>query len=125
MPTFVQPDRPDARAAPGGIRALANVRRRKRLRVARSEHEADVTARSELVLDEKLAQRGGDGDSAPAGPAFWLDRTVLGVPRAFDVDDAPGQVHVLPAKREQLAAAEAGVHGRRPQRPVALRQRRE
>src|SRR5215213_2412317 len=92
VPTFVQPDRPEARASPGGIPAFANVRQRKRLRVARPEHEADVTARSELVLDEKLAQRGGDRDSAPAGTALRLDRTLLGVPRAFYVDHAGRRV---------------------------------
>ena len=58
-------------------------------------------------------------------PGSSARRRPPSVPRALDVDDARGQVDVLPAQREQLAAAQAGVHRRRPQRPVSLRQRVE
>jgi len=51
---LVQADRLEARTGPGGIRALADIRGRERLRVARPEDEADVAAQAELVLDEVL-----------------------------------------------------------------------
>ena len=77
------------------------------------------------MLDEVIAERGRDRDSPPACPALGADGALLGIPRALDMDDAGRKVDVLPAEREQLAAAEAGVHRRRPQRTVALRERRE
>src|SRR6266508_3678098 len=118
MPALVEPDRLEVRAHPGGIRALADVRRRERLCVARPEHETDVTARAELVLDEVIAERGRDRHGAPPRPALGPDRTRLGVPGALDADDAGSEVDVFPAECEELAAAEARVHRRCPDRAV-------
>src|SRR5215211_1161420 len=121
VPTLVEADRLEAGAEPGGIRALADIRGRERLRVARPEDEADVAAQAELVLDQVVAERGWDRDGAPTGPALRSDDAFLGVPRALDVDDAGRQVDVLPAEPKELAPAEACIHRGRPDRPVALR----
>jgi hypothetical protein len=42
-----------------------------------------------------------------------------------DVDDAAAQIDVLDAKSLQLAAAETGIHRRRPQRSVVVQGREE
>jgi hypothetical protein len=44
----------------------------------------------------------------------------LDVPGSLDVDDAIGQVYVVPTKRLELAAAEAAVERRRPEGPITF-----
>ena len=51
-----------------------------------------------------------------------LDRPRLLVEASLDADDALVEVDVLPAQRLELAAAQAGVQGARPHRPLAGRQ---
>ncbi len=100
MATLMETDRIKARARPGSIRAIADVRRRERLRVPRPEHQADVSARAQLVLDEVVAKDGRDRHCPPPRPALRSDGALLGVPRALDMDDAGRKVDVLPAQRK-------------------------
>ena len=92
----------------------------------RAEDEARVAALARLVLDEDVAERADDRDRPPAGAALRLDLdAALVVVGALDVDHAVREVDVLPAQRHQLAAAQAGVEGGRPDGAVALGQRGE
>jgi hypothetical protein len=80
-----------------------------------------VTSRAELVLDEVLAQNTGDGNGPSRCFALGRDDALLRVPRALDPDHAARQVDVVPTEREELAAAQACIHRRRPEGAVTLR----
>lgn len=69
------------------------------------------------MLDQVVAQDGGDRHLADAGRRLGLDHAFLHVPRSLHADDSAGQVDVAPAERDQLASTETGVEGRRPQCP--------
>jgi hypothetical protein len=75
--------------------------------------------RLQLPLDQVVAQRGRDRHASTRVPALELDLALDRVPAPADVDDAGGEVHVIPAQREQLAAPQPGIDRRRPQHAVA------
>ena len=58
---------------------------------------------------------------AGCGPSSALALQI--VPTALDPDHATGQIHVGPPKRPRLPAPEPRVQRRRPERPLAGRQR--
>jgi hypothetical protein len=46
------------------------------------------------------------------GPALWRDLDVLFlVVRSLDADDAVGEIHICPAERHELSAAQTCIEG--------------
>ena len=78
---------------------------------------------ADAVLDEVVAQYGGDRDFTVAGLGLRVDLAFDPVPSVLDANHAAGQVDVRPVDRLQLAAAQPGVERRRPQCAVALGER--
>ena len=74
--------------------------------------------RVEQVLVEAIAQRRGDRHPAPPLLGLGRDLPLDLVPAALDADDAGGEVDVGAVQGGELAAAQPGVQGGRPQRAV-------
>ena len=62
-----------------------------------------------------------DGDGASAGGTFGCDDRAARVHRSADMDHASGEVDVVPSQGAELAAAQASIERRRPQRALTYR----
>ncbi len=82
-----------------------------------AEHLA-LAGGAHAVLHEVVAQHGGYRHGPLALRGLRGDLTLDGVPASPHADDALGEVHVLPAQRDELPAAQAGVERRRSQCPI-------
>jgi hypothetical protein len=81
-----------------------------------------------LATIERLevdAQRRGDGDGAPAGAGLGFHGAGPRVPGALHSQDTASQVEVPAPEGLELPESKAAVHGRRPDRSVARRERGE
>ena len=70
------------------------------------------------MLNEVIAEHRGDWRATKAGRRLRLDRALLLIPGALDADQSGGEVDAIPGERLQLAAPQAGVEGRRPERTI-------
>jgi hypothetical protein len=77
------------------------------------------------VLKQHVAQRRRDRHVAAPLAALGGDLALYVIPAAADLDDAVSEVDVLPAQRDQLAAAQPCVDRGREERPILTGQRRE
>lgn len=78
---------------------------------------------SELVGHELAPEAAEDRDAASPRPRLRFDLPVGVVPAALNADETAVEVDVRPPKSAKLAATQAGVHRRRPNRAVGLRKR--
>lgn len=92
----------------------------RRARRAAEEQVVVAAAAGELVRRQDGAELSRDRDGAGAGVALRVDLALVVVPAAADVDDVTLEVDVASAQRPELAAAQAGVHGGRPLRSLAV-----
>jgi len=125
VPALVEGDRREPRGLPCLRGVLAERVRDERVARGPPEHEPVIAARPHPMLDQDVPQDARHGHRTASLTALRGDFAFHVVPAVFDAQDPSGEVDVLPAQRPEFAAAQAGVHRRRPRRAFVLRQRFE
>jgi hypothetical protein len=124
---FVESDRGESGFGPGGFCVecdRAGVERPGAVLVGEGE-ALSACSLAEAVVEEFVAEGGGDGDAAVAGAAFGGDESGVAVPAALDADQVLVEVEVAPVECLEFAEAEACVEGGCEDRAFERRERVE